>query len=397
MESDSKTTTGIFVISIGLIFLTLMFGFWGLATVIETNDNQFATNVGNDKMSFDQAEEKSLGLFASNLYSSVVADGFRLNDVSVAEECDWFDADVEAGLITVCDGYFPDTLPVCITNDWLADKWVTLCVYGGYEPLDGWMDLHQMKTGKDGSINIEWTSETTDCPCGAVLWTAHFSVDDPIVLDSNHMPVVCIGGCEIPDGPEDLDKWVCASITTLWQGCGDADQQFCVTGCVPGLDVEAGIIKLCDYNFPDELPICLTNEWLADKYMDLCIYGGYNFEEGVLHLVQEKTGLEGDLMMHAETYGTNCPCGAECVHITFTTVGEYIVFESNKLPEIDIPGFSAGGLADGDLNKWVSLSADMLWSGCDGEDQEFMLISAHKVMSRNPNSRFIYTSSPVLT
>jgi hypothetical protein len=107
MESDSISTTGIFVISIGLIFIALVFGGWGATTAIG----------GNDKPSFSQIEGKSLEKPFSNLDTSQVVAGFGLNDVSIAEECDWFDADVEAGLITVCDWNFPDTLPVCITND----------------------------------------------------------------------------------------------------------------------------------------------------------------------------------------------------------------------------------------------------------------------------------------
>jgi hypothetical protein len=247
-----------------------------------------------------------------------------------------------------------------------------------------------MKTDEGGIIDITWTSEETGCPCGAVMWTAHFSVDEPIVLESNHMPEVCIPGCDVnPEGPADLGKWVWACVCTQWTGCDQPDQQFSVMGSIEGFDVEAGKICLCDYYFPDTLPICITNEWLEDKYLDLCVYGGYDFVEGAMELIQTKTGLDGELIMHAETFTTDCPCGAECVHITFS-VEEPIVFDSNHLPVIDIPGFYASGLSDGDLDKWVSLFANMKWAGCGDEDQQFMLISAHKVMSRNPNFRVLY-------
>lgn len=395
MESDSKITTGILVISIGFIFIALIFGFWGAATIIDSNANHFSPYSENDKNTFDSVREKSLEESFSNLKSSDVAAGFGLNDVSIAEECDWPCLSVEAGKISLYDYNFPDQLPVCITNTWLEGKSITLCVYGGYEPMEGGIVcLDQMKDGGEGIVDIHWTPQAIDCPCGAVLWTATFSVDAPIVLDSNHVPDILINDCIYPtEGPEHLSKWVTATFSTQWHGC----DTFCVAGSVCGLDVEPGLIKLCDHKFPEELPICLTNDIVNEWYIDLCVYGGYEFCSGDLNLLQQQTELSGKLNMHATASPTGCPCGAECVRITFSIEGDDpIVFASNKVPEMEIDGFCASG--PDELGKRVCLDANMIWSGCGDEEQQFMLISAQKVnVPKNPNFRFVYTSSPVLT
>jgi hypothetical protein len=259
------------------------------------------------------------------------------------------------------DGYFPDILPICITNDWLTGKFVTVCVYGGYVPIDGQISLWQPKTDKGGDINIIWgPAVPCDCPCGAVMYTATFSVDAPIVLDSNHLPDVCIPGCEIVDGPDDLGKWVCASVCTLWTGCDSVDQQFWVGGCVPCLDVEPGKIILCDVNFPDQLPICVTNDWLDGKSISVCVYGGYEPICGKITLDQVKTGKGGDICITWTALPSDCPCGGTIWVATFS-VAAHIVLDSNHIPDVCIPGFDACG--PDSLGKEVCLSACMLWQG----------------------------------
>jgi hypothetical protein len=409
-ESYYKIATGILIITIGLIISVLINGSGGVATANGADGTQSAGETAIEEMPFVQStsepkisteksaeikvhedatpEEKISEASVSDFISSEVAAGMGQDDVSVAESCDWMCLDVDPGCICVYDGYFPDTLPVCITNDWLEDKWVTLCVYGGYEPQCGMITLSQCKTGKSGVIFIEWTEEDpTGCPCGAELWTATFWVEEPIVLDSNHVPDVCIPGCEVVDGPADLDKWVCACICTQWCGCCEPEQQFCVSGCICDLDVEAGSICLCDVNFPDSLPVCITDEWLEGKYITLCVYGGYDPIWGKIYLDQEKTGLSGTLIMHGTPIATGCPCGAEMWMVTFTTEGGVpIVFESNNLPEICYPGFEASG--PDSLDKEVCLTADMCWEGCCEADQQFLIIPAHKsFVPESPNSR----------
>ena len=361
IESYSKTATGILIITIGLILAVLLFGSWGIATANGADGTQSAGQTASEEMPYVQSsseteiseeqssevkgsedqtpEDENSEMFISDFESLDVATGLGQGDVLVAESCDWPCLDVEAGSISLYDGYFPDTLPICVTNDWLADKYVTVAVYGGYVPIDGQIMLNQPKTGKGGAINIIWgPAEDCGCPCGAVLYTASFSVDEPIVLDSNHLPAVCVPGCAIVDGPDELGKRVCACVCTLWTGCDSQDQQFWVGGCVPCLDVEPGMIVLSDVNFPDTLPVCVTNEWLADKSITLCVYGGYEPIDGEITLDQVKTGKGGDIDITWTEMPSDCPCGGTIWVATFSVVAP-IVLDSNHVPDINIPGF----------------------------------------------------------
>ncbi|TFG07060.1 MAG: hypothetical protein EU539_05950 [Promethearchaeota archaeon] len=239
-----------------------------------------------------------------------------------------------------------------------------------------------MKTSNGGVIDIDWTSEETGCPCGAVMWTAEFSVDEPIVLASNHVPDVLPDGCEVVGGPDNLGKWVCASICSQWCGCCEPDQQFWISGCITGLDVEPGKIIACDTNIPEELPVCITNSWLADKYITLCVYGGYEPIDGQITLLQDKTGKGGDIDITWTSEETDCPCGA-VMWTAHLSVADEIVLDANAVPDAvlgpdgePIPGVYIDG--PDDLGKWVSVSASSLWQGCTEADQQFVLIPAHK-------------------
>jgi hypothetical protein len=290
---------------------------------------------------------------------------------------------VEAGSICLVDGYFPDTLPVCITNEWLEGKFVTICVYGGYEPVSGHIYLDQVKTGKGGVIDIIWgPAEDVGCPCGAVMYTATFAVDDPIVLDSNHMPILCIDGCDFElDGPASLDKEVSGCACLNFIGC-----DFFICCCLPEFDVEPGMICLDDTNIPDVLPICITNDWLADKYVTLCVYGGYEPISGQITLSQEGEVVGVVDVIAWTPEATACPCGAVLWTATLG-VDAPIVLDSNHLPIMDIPGCGPA-VGDDPLGKWVTADISMLWCGCSEVDQQFVIIPAHKsFVPESPNSR----------
>jgi len=405
IESYSQTATGILIITIGLIFAVLSFGCWGLATVNGANGTQSAGQTAIEEMSYVQSsfeseiseeqssevkvseeqtpEDENSEMFISDFESLDVATGLGQSDVSIAQSCVVDGLDVEAGSICLVDGEFPSLLPVCITNDWLANKYVTVCVYGGYEPVDGTIILCQTKTGKGGVIDMTWgPAEDVGCPCGGVLYTATFSVSEPIVLDSNHMPMLCIDECEVQlDGPESLDKEVTGCVCVQWMGC-----DFTTCCCLPVMDVEAGMISLYDGYFPDELPVCITNDWLADKYVTLCVYGGYEPISGQITLSQE--GVEAGVI--DATWGpavdVGCPCGGVLYTATFT-VTEPIVLKSNHIPEFDIPGCSPA-CGPSDLGKFVTADISMLWCGCSEADQQFVIIPAHKsFVPESPNSR----------
>ena len=400
IESYSKTATGI-LLMIGLIFVVLIFGCWGVATTNGVADGtQSAGQAANEEMPYAQStseseiseeksseikvsedaapEDENSEILISDFESLEVAGGLGPSDVLVAESCTVEGLDVEAGSISLYDANFPNTLPVCITNDTLAEYYVSILTYGGYVPIDGQITLTQCKTGKGGVIDITWTRQPW-----LRLWKAEFSVAEPIVLDSNHMPNVCIPGCEVIDGPDNLGKWVWGSVCTTWTGCEELYQQFYVGGCIPCLDVEPGKICLYDTNIPDTLPITISNDWLADKYITLCVYGGYEPIDGMIDIFQNKEYYrKGQIEITWTEVSTNCPCGAVLWNATFKVFDPIygktsIVLESNHLPDINIPGWTWIYGPD-NLDKWVSASILTTWQGCTEADQQFQIIPAHK-------------------
>jgi hypothetical protein len=342
-------------------------------------------------------EDKNSETLISDFGSLEVAVGLGTSDVSVAESTVLVDVlDVEAGSVCLYDCNLPTSLPVCINQQWL-DNWdLTICVYGGYVPVCGKIWLWQEKTDLSGCIDIDW-SDAIDCgcPCGAVLYTATFSLSDgPIVFESNNMPIIDIPG--IP--PEDIvvvdavnfDKMVSGCLCVAWTGC-----DFYTCCCLPQMDVQPGKIELCEVNFPDTLPICLTDEWLADKTVSLLVTGGYEPIDGTITLYQEGEN-KGTLSITWTSEPPIAPCGATKWTAHFAVEGpDNIILDSNHIPNICIPGCGPACGPD-DLGKWVTLDIWTLWCGCLDADQQFQIIPAHKVLSRNPQLS-IRVTSPVLT
>jgi hypothetical protein len=400
---------GILIIITGLVFLVLVFGSWGVATT-EADGVQSAGQTALEEAPYVQSssepkitedipseiqvseevapEVRTSENLNSDFLSSEVVTGLGPDDVSVAQECDYADFDVEAGKIVVCDYNLPESLPTCITNLWLSDYYIKVCVYGGYHPVMGLSTINlaqEKEPPVDGDIHIMWTSEGTDCPCGAVCWTAHFCVSKPIVLASNHVPDVCIGDCEVVGGPEDMGKWVTASLSSVWAGCDGEGQLFTITGSETCIDVDPGKIIYWADNIPGELPVCITNSWLQDKWLMLAVWGGYHpcSDLTTISLIQDKSGLGGDLAVSWTPIPVGGPCGAVLWKAEFSLVGDPIVLEANKAPDeiLGPDGEPIEGLyvtPNDDLGKLVSASITSTWAGCGEADQQFVLIPAHK-------------------
>ena len=148
----------------------------------------------------------------------------EVRDVSVPEGGYLGCFDTEPGTLEVIEEVLPvDPLPLCIDDAYLANYHVIVRSIGGYSPKSAKIFLNQMK-GDDcweGVINADWTYTTVPgCPC-AVDYTFTFSVDEPICLDSNHLP-------EGFDQTVTLDKWVEAWYCSLWEGCHEVSQEFTV-------------------------------------------------------------------------------------------------------------------------------------------------------------------------
>jgi hypothetical protein len=220
-------------------------------------------------------------------------------------------------------------------------------------------------------------------------------MNGPIVLESNNMPIIDIPGVDPEDlvivDAVDFDKMVSVCLCVNWIGC-----DFYTCCSLPPMDVDPGLIKLCDVNFPDTLPICVTDEWLADKSVTFCVTGGYEPICGKIDVIQEGE-VKGVICVWWTSEPTACPCGAVLWTAHFAVKGdENIILDSNHVPEILIPGCGSA-YPDEPLGKWVTLDIWTLWCGCCEPDQRFQIIPAHKVLSRNPQLSMRDTSpSPVL-
>ncbi len=169
---------------------------------------------------------------------------------------------------------------------------------------------------------------------------------------------------------------------------------------VYGLDTEKGEILLVSYNYPtDPLPLKVTNDTIADVWVVVRAFGGYEFENGFVKVIQGKSnaafpryGWWDNIVGYLDITGTNITgTDQSMVHgwtyykLTFTVRGPHpIILDSNHIPggNFDVSG-------PDNLDKWVDLWIKTTWSGCQQPDQEFEVILAHKsyVPEKIPNSR----------
>lgn len=246
IDSYSKTVTGILIVTGALAVMVLICGVW-VITTNGVNGNQpvgtvipFVPEMSSSEKSIleDQISEdmdSDLKVYDLNPSEALVMSG--TGDVLVTERCELGFMDTEPGFLAVCDANLPcDPLPLCITNDYLSQFSLTVCSYGGYEPLNGWVRLFQQKTtgAFEGQIDMTWTDMGQDiCPitgCIVDVYLATFTVAAPIMLDSNHPPAGICGDadlCFIPEwAPDELGKKVYVVLQTDWTGCGEPDQKF---------------------------------------------------------------------------------------------------------------------------------------------------------------------------
>ena len=146
------------------------------------------------------------------------------DDVPLGQEIWDNDHDVVPGSIELFADNIPNDLPLKITPEWGADKWIVLKVRGGYDPdmtgtwminfyqydLLVWNPCFPMYVGW-GLIKVdEWMLE--DCECCAVYYNFTFdmSCDNWICLDSSWDP---------DGGNYQKHKNVDIQLKTHWTGC----------------------------------------------------------------------------------------------------------------------------------------------------------------------------------
>ena len=142
----------------------------------------------------------------------------------------------------------PEILPLCLTEDYINNNFaITVISYGGYHPDDLGCQQMIIKQNKNdnpysivGIVDIDWTESSFICQnpdlacygCEVYQYDAVFTLPDgPLQLDSNHLPTIVANGadcewfCDGTPSPN-LDKWVCVSVCTSWEGCHEVDQKF---------------------------------------------------------------------------------------------------------------------------------------------------------------------------
>ncbi|NHJ19738.1 MAG: hypothetical protein EAX91_02255 [Candidatus Lokiarchaeota archaeon] len=132
--------------------------------------------------------------------------------------------DTEQGYIKVLDYNFDYPLPLHLSQEEVSDWFVTLEVRGGYEPLEGYIDICQKGEDK-GRLWMDWTYLGLR-PSWYEYWNVTFKPEGNIYLDSNQFPAVDHDWFWIDKDGEIPGKDVKFDVYTLWTGCGQEDQNF---------------------------------------------------------------------------------------------------------------------------------------------------------------------------
>jgi hypothetical protein len=150
------------------------------------------------------------------------------------------------------------------------------------------------------------------------------------------------------------------------------------SGCWGPLCTEQGSIEVVDYNIPEFLPLCITNEFLRGWYVDVLVYGGYSpWAEGGYIDVWQKGDFQGRINI-VWTQTEEGPCAYDSWRATFYVVEEFGL-ESNQYP--DVAPWEINYPADQQTipGKCVYLEFMTYWTGCvPGEEpsQDFTIIQS---------------------
>jgi hypothetical protein len=227
--SYSNAVIGILIITISLSLGLSVLGVWVNAldgSQEETFDLPFIPEKKSVKDIISQ--EISSETKISEVLSCEVTDGAfgGLCDESVPESGCLGCFDTDPGTLEVNEALSKlptDPLPLCIDNDYLDDYYLIVESVGGYSPIWGALFLNQMKgdCGFEGVLTAHFENMgTLGCPC-VTTYNITFTTKDPICLDSNHLPVGF-------DQSVTLDKEVCVSYASKWEGCHKDTQKFMV-------------------------------------------------------------------------------------------------------------------------------------------------------------------------
>ena len=168
---------------------------------------------------------------------------------------------------------------------------------------------------------------------------------------------------------------------------GPCDVSVPESGSFGPYDTERGTMEIVDMKLPTEpLPLCIDNEYLQDFSITVRTTGGYEPKGGWITVTQgqgDKKECRGFININ---YDDGTKVEGECCttydYVLTFTVDRKICLESNHVPANPLGDFCVW--PDKTLDKEVFLCVQSIWQGCLLDEQEFMVILAHKTMSQNP-------------
>jgi len=226
--SYSNAVMGILIITITLSMGLSVLGVWANALDGSQEDSFDLPLIPEKSVEDIISQEVSLDPMVSEGQSSEVTEeaSVGLCDESVPESGYLGRFDTVPGTLEIdyARTFLPEgPLPLCIDNAWLSDYYMTVVSVGGYSPEWGAVYLDQLKGDEcfEGIICANFDEVVLDdCPCTTEYYVT-FTVQDPICLDSNHLPVGF-------DQSRTLDKEVDVCFSSMWKGCHLDTQKFMV-------------------------------------------------------------------------------------------------------------------------------------------------------------------------
>jgi hypothetical protein len=136
------------------------------------------------------------------------------------------------------------------------------------------------------------------------------------------------------------------------------------------MDTMPGEIIIDDYNLPEVLPLCLTQEILNGYSLTVNVTGGYEPIDGSITLYQkwENKGVIDVIWTNADPEVTSC---VEQWTATFVLTDGPIILDSNQWPDGADPCYPEYQTIPG---KCVCVDYESLWQGCLELKQRFELI-----------------------
>jgi len=161
-------------------------------------------------------------------------------------------------------------------------------------------------------------------------------------------------------------------------GSGDVPVLEC--GAVRGLDTVAGTLEIVSEVLPQgPLPLCMDQAWLDKWSVTVESYGGYEFQNGFMVIKQKDIDDQYIRIVELNSYFDH-PNDVYVLGFELCDPTHPILIESNHVPTIIGDWFCV--IPDKELDKRVDLCFMTTWSGCFLDEQEFLVILAHKAMSQ---------------